>query len=91
MATFRLLRFNKMPTATTAHISQGIYRHYKGEQYQVIDIVRHSETHEWLVLYKALYGDYGLWVRPLTMFTEQVKTERGFVPRFELILALEEA
>lgn len=88
MAAFRRVRLNKMPTTTT-YLSQGIYRHYKGEQYQVIDTVRHSETKEWLVLYKALYGDYGLWVRPLTMFTEQVKTEQGFVPRFELILALE--
>lgn len=71
--------------------TKGIYRHYKGNQYQVIDIVCHSETQEWLVLYKALYGNFGLWVRPLTMFTEQIKTEQGLLPRFELILALEEA
>ena len=80
-----------MPSTTATRITKGIYRHYKGNQYQVLDIVRHSETAEWLVLYKALYGDYGLWVRPVAMFTEQVTGELGLVPRFELTLALEEA
>ena len=53
-------------------IKAGLYRHYKGAQYQVIGTVRHSETEEELVLYRALYGEKGLWVRPLIMFTETV-------------------
>ena len=73
----------------TPVLTKGIYRHYKGNQYQVIDLVQHSETQEWLVLYKALYGDYSSWVRPFTMFTESVVTENGAVPRFALTLALE--
>lgn len=72
------------------YLTRGIYRHYKGAQYQVLDLVQHSESAEWLVLYKALYGDYGLWVRPFTMFTEQVTSVQGAVARFELTLALEE-
>lgn len=60
----------------------GIYRHYKGERYQVIDLVRHSETEEWLVLYRALYGEQGLWVRPLAMFTESLEIKGQKQPRF---------
>ncbi len=73
----------------TPTLRKGIYRHYKGNMYQVIDLVQHSETQEWLVLYKALYEDYSSWVRPFTMFCEQVQTEQGLLPRFELTLALE--
>ena len=68
---------------------QGVYRHYKGNLYQVLDIVSHSETEEKLVLYKALYGDFGLWVRPLTMFCEAVEVAGESLPRFELIQPLE--
>jgi hypothetical protein len=50
----------------------GLYRHYKGMQYQVIDTVRHSETLEPMTLYRALYGQRGLWVRPAAMFNEEV-------------------
>jgi len=50
----------------------GLYRHYKGNLYEVVDTVRHSETLEPLTLYRALYGDGGLWVRPATMFNEDV-------------------
>lgn len=74
---------------TKPNLTKGIYYHHKGAKYQLLDVVQHSETQEWLVLYKALYGDYGLWVRPLTMFTEQVNTEQGLVPRFKLTMALE--
>jgi len=53
----------------------GIYRHYKGGMYEVIDTVRHSETLEPMTLYRALYGDGGLWVRPAGMFDEDVEIE----------------
>jgi hypothetical protein len=66
-------------------LKPGLYRHYKGSQYEVIDIARHSETEEKLVLYRALYGERGLWVRPLAMFTEIVSVEGVCVPRFEYI------
>lgn len=60
----------------------GIYRHYKGPHYEVLDLVRHSETEEWLVLYRTCYGERGLWVRPYTMFTEWVETPAGRQARF---------
>lgn len=63
-------------------IKAGLYQHYKGAQYRVIDTVRHSETEEELVLYRALYGEKGLWVRPLVMFTETVLIDGKEVPRF---------
>lgn len=66
----------------------GIYRHYKGNLYQVLHTARHSETEEWLVVYRALYGDYGVWVRPLAMFGEMVEMDGNTVPRFELIQEL---
>jgi|TARA_R110002049_G_scaffold549_1_gene3174 hypothetical protein len=66
-------------------IEPGLYQHYKGPEYQVYAIVRHSETEEELVLYKALYGDYGLWVRPLSMFTEAVIVDGKSLPRFQFV------
>lgn len=66
-------------------IKKGRYRHYKGNDYEVIDVAKHSETQEELVLYRPLYGKKGLWVRPLTMFTEQVEVEGEKVSRFEYI------
>jgi hypothetical protein len=63
----------------------GRYRHYKGPEYQVLSLVRHSETEEELVLYKALYGEQGLWVRPLAMFTETVVVDGKSIPRFSYI------
>jgi hypothetical protein len=66
-------------------IQAGVYRHYKGNTYQVIGIAKHSETEEDLVVYRALYGAFGLWVRPLKMFCEKVETEGEIVPRFELV------
>lgn len=53
----------------------GLYRHYKGNLYRVLDTVRHSETLEPMTLYRALYGEQGLWVRPASMFEEQVVIE----------------
>lgn len=67
-------------------LERGIYQHYKGQLYQVFSVATHSETEEQLVVYQCLYGDYSLWVRPLSMFTEQVTLEDGkVVPRFKLI------
>ena len=66
-------------------IQAGVYRHYKGNTYQVIGIAKHSETEEDLVVYRALYGAFGLWVRPLDMFCEKVEIGGKIVPRFELI------
>ncbi|NRA18897.1 MAG: DUF1653 domain-containing protein [Oceanospirillaceae bacterium] len=55
----------------------GLYRHYKGGEYQVIDLVKHSETEEWMVLYRPCYGEALLWVRPVAMFYEKVVDEQG--------------
>lgn len=63
----------------------GRYRHYKGNEYEVLGIARHSETLEQLVVYRALYGERGLWVRPRAMFVERITVEGKLVPRFEYI------
>ncbi|MBJ6136303.1 DUF1653 domain-containing protein [Marinobacter litoralis] len=63
-------------------ISPGRYRHYKGRDYEVIGVARHSETEESLVVYRCLYGDHSLWVRPLSMFQETVQVAGEDVPRF---------
>ena len=63
----------------------GRYRHYKKLDYEVLGVVRHSETLEPLVLYKALYGEQGLWVRPFAMFTEEVVVDGVKRVRFEKI------
>ena len=60
----------------------GRYRHYKGQPYQVVDLCRHSETQEVLVLYRQLYGDHALWVRPYAMFVETVLIDGVAQPRF---------
>ncbi len=66
-------------------IQKGRYRHYKGNEYEVVDVARHSETLEELVVYRALYGERGLWVRPRGMFTESVAVDGGSVPRFHYV------
>jgi hypothetical protein len=63
----------------------GRYRHYKGGLYEVIGIARHSETQEELVVYRPLYGDGGLWVRPSAMFLETVMVDGIEMPRFQRI------
>ena len=65
----------------------GKYKHYKGNEYEVIGIAKHSETLETLVVYKALYQEEGnnLWVRPLSMFTEEVNVEGQILPRFRKV------
>lgn len=60
----------------------GRYRHYKGNEYEVLGVVRHSETLAPLVLYRPLYNDSGLWVRPYAMFFEEVDVNGVRVPRF---------
>lgn len=63
-------------------IEPGRYRHYKGGEYEVIGTARHSETEEELVVYRALYGEHGLWVRPRAMWDENVRTDAYDRPRF---------
>jgi hypothetical protein len=70
----------KLPLLVTT--PPGLYRHYKGNLYEVLDTVRHSETLEPMTLYRALYGDHGLWVRPAAMFSEVVEIEGINQPRF---------
>lgn len=76
-----------MNNALNSPIQPGYYQHYKGRYYQVIDCARHSETEQWLVIYRALYGDFGLWARPLDMFTENVEIAGELLPRFLFISA----
>ena len=63
----------------------GLYRHYKGGEYQVLGTVRHSETLETMVLYRALYGAHGLWVRPYAMFTGSLDVDGQLQQRFRCI------
>ena len=63
----------------------GRYRHYKGGEYEVLGAVRHSETLEPLVLYRALYGELGLWVRPHAMFFEHIEIDGVRRPRFSAV------
>ena len=71
-------------------LTRGRYRHYKGGEYDVYEVARHSETDERLVVYRPRYGEQELWVRPLNMFTETVSVDGREVPRFALIEAGEE-
>ena len=66
-------------------IKKGKYRHYKGKDYEVFGLVRHSETEEWLGDYRTLYGDFSQWVRPYDMFAGSVDTGSGRVPRFKYL------
>ena len=63
-------------------IQPGIYRHFKGNRYEVIGLATHSETRESMVVYRALYGEHGLWVRPAAMWTEIVDRPEYHGPRF---------
>ena len=66
-------------------IKPGRYRHFKGKEYEVLGIARHSETEEELVVYRALYGDFGLWVRPVSMWNETVERDGKTFHRFTYI------
>lgn len=71
-------------------MKKGLYQHYRGNLYQVIGISRHSETLEEMVIYQAFYGDYGLWVRPRTMFEETVVHEDQECLRFRYLSSIGE-
>jgi len=66
-------------------LEKGLYKHYKGNMYEVYMTAQHSETEEWMVVYKALYGEEGIWVRPYDMFVEEVEVEGTLVPRFQKV------
>ncbi|WP_394192429.1 DUF1653 domain-containing protein [Pseudoalteromonas atlantica] len=63
-------------------LKSGLYQHYKGPQYKVLYVATHSETQEPLVIYQALYGEHGMWARPLSMFLETVEKDGQIIPRF---------
>lgn len=64
---------------------KGIYQHYKGQYYELIDTAKHTETLEEVVVYRALYGKMELWIRPLEMFNEQLDVNQSQIPRFKFI------
>lgn len=66
-------------------IKKGRYRHFKGGEYRVIGIARHSETREEMVVYEPLYGEGGLWVRPASMWNEEIERDGKKIKRFEFI------
>jgi hypothetical protein len=66
-------------------LKNGIYKHYKGNLYEVVGVAQHSETLEHLVVYKTLYGDFSTWVRPLGMFQELVEIKGEQVARFAFV------
>lgn len=66
-------------------ILPGRYRHYKGREYEVLGVARHSETEEEFVVYRAQYGERGLWIRPAVMFLETVTVAGHTLPRFQLV------
>jgi hypothetical protein len=77
---------NSLPPLPSIKI--GRYRHYKGGEYQVLGVVRHSESLESLVLYRPLYNDTGMWVRPFDMFVGEVEIDGQLRPRFEWIASV---
>ncbi len=77
----KLKKFSKKAKS----LKLGEYEHYKGNKYRVLSVARHSETLEELVVYQALYGGRGIWVRPLGMFMEKVIVNGKKVPRFKYI------
>lgn len=68
-------------------LKPGRYRHFKGKEYEVLGVAKHSETLEDVVVYRALYGEGGLWVRPLSMWAEEVERDGYSGPRFTYIEA----
>jgi hypothetical protein len=76
-----------MSAGAAAEPRPGRYRHYKGPEYRVHCVARHTETSETFVVYQALYGERGWWVRPAAMFVETVEIEGRRVPRFAYVAA----
>ena len=66
-------------------IEKGKYRHFKGNEYEVLEIAKHSETLEEYVVYRALYGEHGVWVRPASMWNEVIERDGKRMKRFEKI------
>lgn len=66
-------------------LKKGKYRHFKGKEYELLEIATHSETLEQMVVYRALYGDRGIWVRPTGMWSETVEKDGYIGPRFQYI------
>ena len=66
-------------------LKKGRYKHYKGNLYEVLMTAQHSETEEWMVVYKTLYEKESLWVRPYSMFVEKIEVDGVVVPRFEYV------
>ena len=66
-------------------LKPGRYRHFKGNEYELLGVAKHSETLEPMVVYRALYGEHGLWVRPAAMWTESVERDGYSGPRFVLM------
>jgi hypothetical protein len=67
-------------------VELGVYRHYKGKDYEVIGVAKHSEDESELVVYRTLYGDFSLWVRPLEMFNEIIEIDGQQVKRFQRLV-----
>ena len=82
-----MTEYDKMHSKTgqSMELKKGLYEHYKGAMYEVFMTARHSETEEWMVVYKALYGDEGMWVRPFDMFFEKVEVDGVMVDRFKYL------
>lgn len=72
-------------------LQPGRYRHYKGKDYAVAGVARHSETEEVMVVYQTLYGNFDWWVRPLSMFREEVEVDGKRIPRFAYVGPLQGA
>ena len=77
--------FHLQEAREMTQITPGIYRHYKGNQYEVIGSAKHSETLEDMVIYRALYGERGIWVRPASMWDNLIEVDGKTVKRFEYI------
>lgn len=74
-----------MENGQLRQVSPGRYRHFKGMEYRVLFLARHSETEEWMVVYRAEYGEKDIWVRPLSMWNEMVTHEGVTCPRFTYV------
>ena len=74
----------------TQEIKIGKYRHFKGKEYEILYLAKHSETGEDMVVYRALYGDYGIWVRPASMWNETVERNGQIYKRFTYIGGISE-